>query len=141
MLGDVLQQMITISCSLFKLNRYMGFTIFTAHTVLFIWITKACHAQILFLFGSQLYVTHKTSVDPLFTTNSRFFAHLENALHAIPTLYNRASPSPIEHFLSVRLLYSAFNNYKTNRNMNNSPRRKTLRDLKNLKVIPKKHYI
>jgi len=41
----------------------------------------------------------------------RFFAHLENALHA--TLYNRVSPSsPIEHYLSVRLLYSAFNNYK-----------------------------
>ena len=42
---------------------------------------------------------------------NRFFAHLENVLYA--TLYNRASPSPIQHFLSLRLLYSAFNNYKS----------------------------
>jgi len=29
----------------------------------------------------------------------------------------------------------------TNRDMNNSPRRKTMRDLKNLKFIPMKHQI
>jgi len=91
---------------------------------------------------------------------NRFFAHLENALYA--TLYNRTSPSsPIEHYLSVRLLYSAFNNYKsgtcgygraastkvrhvkklkknamslanTYRDMNNSPRRKTMGDSEKL---------